>query len=100
MRGVIVADNVNLLILGRRLIDLAQKRQPFLMAMPLGAGAQHLPCQGVQCRKQGRGTMTLIVVSHGSGASWLHRQSRLRSIQRLNGTLLVNTENNGILWRR
>ena len=47
MRGVIVADNVNLLILGRRLIDLAQKRQPFLMAMPLGAGAQHLPCQGV-----------------------------------------------------
>ena len=53
MRGVIVADNVNLLILGRRLIDLAQKRQPFLMAMPLGAGAQHLPCQGVQCRKQG-----------------------------------------------
>ena len=73
MRGVIVADNVNLLILGRRLIDLAQKRQPFLMAMPLGAGAQHLPCQSVQCRKQGRGTMTLIIMRHGRRSAFFHR---------------------------
>jgi len=37
-----VAGNVFILRCG--LIDLAQKHQPFLMTMPLGAGSQYFSC--------------------------------------------------------
>ena len=73
MRGVVVTDNVNLFILGRRLIYLAKKVQPFLMAMPLGAGTQHFPCQGIQCSKLGRGAITLIVMCHCRRPAFFHR---------------------------
>jgi len=47
MRSVVIADNVNLFILGHRLVDLLEKQQPFFMAMPLGAGSQYFSCRSV-----------------------------------------------------
>jgi hypothetical protein len=41
-RGVVVADQVNVFIRWRALVDKAQKSQPLSMAMALGALAKYL----------------------------------------------------------
>jgi hypothetical protein len=43
--------------------------------------------------------MTLVVVGHGAGAAPLHRQSRLRAVERLNLALLIDREHHGMIGR-
>jgi len=99
VRCIVITHNVNVFVLRRGLINLAQKFQPFLMTMPLGAGTQYLSGKGVQCSKQRRGAIALVVMRHCCRLALFYRQARLRSMQCLYLTLFITTEYNGILWR-
>lgn len=60
MRRIIITNNVNVLILWRRLVNLAQEGQPFLMTIPLSERARDFSCQRVQRREQGRYAIALV----------------------------------------
>ena len=62
------------------------------MATTLHALADGLAFQHIERRKQRRNAVTLVVVSHGAGASLLHRQPRLGAVQRL------DLASHGDLW--
>jgi len=52
VRGIVVADDVDLLLRIDRLIDQAQKLEPLVMTMPLLAQTVDLAGSGVECSKQ------------------------------------------------
>jgi hypothetical protein len=62
MRGIVIADQVDMLFLGDGLVDQAEKLQPLLMPVSLLAEAEDLAVQGVQSRKQRRRAVTFIVM--------------------------------------
>jgi hypothetical protein len=48
MRGVVIADQVQLSVGGDGVVDQAEKLEPFLMAMPLLAQAKDFIVGGIQ----------------------------------------------------
>lgn len=66
------------------------------MAMALHAPADHLALQHVESCKEGSGSVPLVIVGHGAGAAFLHGQSRLGAIQRLDLALLVDRQDHGL----
>ncbi len=94
---IVVSDQMQLLVLGRVAIDLAQEAQPLLVTMSRLALANDTPIERVHRGKQRRHTMTLVVVGHRLSATSLQWQTRLRPIQRLDLGLLVATEDQGVL---
>src|SRR5215207_8451664 len=69
------------------------------MSMPWHAGADHRSVQCVECRKQRRCPVTLVVVSHGATAARHEWKPWLCSVQRLDLALLVYREHQGVLRR-
>jgi hypothetical protein len=43
--------------------------------------------------------VSLVVVGHGSGATFLQRQAGLGAVKRLDLALFVERQNNGVSWR-
>ena len=68
---VVVADDMNLLILGHGIVDLTQELQPFLMAVSLLALAIHLAIGDVQRGEQGGCAVALVVGRHGCATAGL-----------------------------
>ena len=69
------------------------------MTMALLAHSDHGAIQRIQCGKQRRRTVALIVVRHRGAASLLQRQARLSSIQGLNLAFFIYTQNDRMLGR-
>ena len=69
------------------------------MGMSWPTLANHFSRQGIQGCKYGAGTMPFIVMRHRAASPGLHWQARLRPIQRLNRTLLIDAEHHRLLWR-
>ena len=84
VRGVIVADHMDLPLRSGVGFDQIKKTDPLLMPMPLQAGADHFSGGNVQRRKQRGRPVALVVVGQGRGASLLEGQSWLGAIQCLN----------------
>src|SRR6185312_15148800 len=82
--GIVVTDQMQGFVFGRFPINLAQKRQPLAVPMMWLTAGNDFAVQNIQCSKQRGGAVTLIIMSHGCGASSLQGQSWLRTIQRLN----------------
>jgi len=55
------------------------------------------PLEGVERGKQGRRTIPLVVMGHGSAAPLLDRQAGLGPVQGLNLALLVGAQNDSVL---
>lgn len=96
---IVVGDQMQLLSGGSAAVQNPQKAEPFLMTVPLRAHADHLAVERVQRGKQRRRTVALVVVRHRSGPAALQWQARLRSVERLNLTLLIAAQHNGMLGR-
>src|SRR5436305_10090235 len=90
---------MDLLAVGCDFVDHPEKLQPFLVAVSIVAHANDSPIEGIHGRKQGRGSVSLVVVGHGSAAALLDWQSGLCSVQRLDLALLVCTKYDGMLRR-
>ena len=59
----------------------------------------HAAIQRVERREQRCRSVALVVVGDGAGAPALHRQPRLRAIQRLDLTLFVTAERQSVFGR-
>jgi len=80
-------------------IDRPQELEKLGVAMAGQALADHRPAQHVERGEQGGGAVALVVVGHRARAALLHRERRLRAIQRLDLALLVHAQNDRVLGR-
>jgi hypothetical protein len=99
VRGIVIADQVDMFFLGDGLIDQAEKLEPLLMPVSLLAEAEDLAVKGVQSRKQGRRAVTFIVMRHRLAAPLLQWQPGLGSVQGLYLALLIDAQNQRMLRR-
>ena len=79
--------------------DLAQKGDEVLRPMLGLTSGDHLAGRHVERREQIQGAMAHVVVSPSLGLADVHRQDRLRALQRLDLRLLVHREDHGIRRR-
>src|SRR5215475_14041094 len=94
VRGIVVDDRVDRLSLEN--IDLIEEADEFLMPMALHVAADNGAVEDIERGEQRGGAVALVVVRHRSGATWLHRQSRLGVIERLDLALLIDREDDGM----
>jgi len=80
-------------------VDLLEKTDEFLVPVPRHAIANHFSIQHAKGRKQRRRSMTDIIMRHRAAAAFLHRQPRLRSVERLDLAFFVDTQNQGFFRR-
>ena len=65
VRGVVVTDQMQLLVLWCLTVDLAQEAQPLSMSMTGFAARDHCAIEGAQGSEQRGGAVALIVMRHG-----------------------------------
>ena len=58
-----------------------------------------LPCSKSSVGEKSRCPISLVVVRHGAATSLFQRQAGLGAIQRLNLTLLIDTQDDRLVWR-
>ena len=97
--GVVVDDQVEIEALRRLAVDLVQEADERLMAMLLHALADDRAVEHVERREKSGGAVALVVVGHGAGPAFLHRQARLGAVERLDLGLLVHRQHDGVLRR-
>ena len=96
---VVVANQMNIPILGNSAFDLVEKFQPFLMSMLLFTTSDQASVQYIERGKKRAGAMSLVVVGHRLPAPLLERQARLSAIQGLHLALLVARKDQGMFGR-
>ena len=89
---VVVADRMHVEVLGYGPVDLFQETDEFLGAVAWQTLADDLAGLHIECREQCRRAIALVVVRHRLSTALLHRQARLRTIERLNLAFLVDAE--------
>src|SRR5260370_24572673 len=77
VRGIVVDDRVDRLSLGNVRVDLIEEADEFLMPVALHVAADNCAVEDLERGEHRGGAVALVVVRHRSGATWLHRQSRL-----------------------
>src|ERR1700686_118523 len=94
--GIVIEDDVDGLLHWNRFLDGIEEADELLMAMALHAPADHLTFEHVEGSKERGGTVTPVVMGHGSGAALLHRQAWLGTVERLDLALLIDGQNHGM----
>ena len=89
---VVIEDHVDIETLGCFPVYGAQELKELGVPVPGIAGADDLPFQNIECGKETGGAVSLVVVGHCPTAPFLHRESRLRSVQRLHLRFFIYTE--------
>ena len=96
---VVVDDGVDRL-LGRHLrFDGIEEADELLVPVSLHVAADDGAVKDVEGGEQRGCAVAFVVVGHRSGAAWLHRQTRLGAVERLDLALLIDRENDGMGWR-
>jgi|GEM_PF-2085646 len=80
-------------------VDSFEKLQKFLMAMSFHTLPDNLAFQNIQCGKQCRGAVALVIMRHRARPAFLHRQSGLRAVKRLYLCLFVKAEHQSVFRR-
>lgn len=99
VRGVVVDDAMNVQLSRHGLVDLAQERQEFLMAMTRLASGQYRAVEHIQGREQRGRAVAFVVVRDAFDVAQAHGQHRLRALQRLALTLLIHAQHQCVLGR-
>ena len=76
VRRVVITDQMQILVLGRLAVNLAQETEPFDMAVTLGVTGNH-PIQRDHRREQHSRAVAFVVVGHRFPPSLLERQTGL-----------------------
>ena len=84
---LVVADQMQRLVLRGLPIDLTQEREPLDMPMTLLATRDDGTVKRIHRREQSRGSVALVIVRHGAGLARLHRQAGLGAIRHLQNSL-------------
>ena len=100
MRGVVVHHQVDFRLgaLLDRLIDVLEEPQEFLMSMTLVATPDYFAGPGIQGGEQRCSAVSGVVVCVAFYLPRFHRQKRLGPVQRLHLALLVDAQDNRVLW--
>ena len=99
VRRVVIDDRVDRHVRRRFRVEQVQELTKFLMTMARQARADDGAFEDIQRGKQGGRAVPFVVVGHRAGPAGLHRQARLRPLQRLDLALFVDTEDQGLLRR-
>ena len=99
VRGIVVADEVQLLVLGRFAVNAAQEREPLLVTVTLLTTANERSVQRIECREQRRRAMALVVMGHARRAPFLQRQTRLGAVESLDLAFFVTAQHQSVFGR-
>jgi len=88
--GIVVENGVDRLAGGHLRLDGVEEADELLVAVPLHVLADHGAIEDIECGKQRRRAMALVVVGQRGAASLLHRQAGLRAVERLDLRLLIH----------
>ena len=99
VRRVVVQNDMHRQAFRDLLVDLGEELDELLVPVPRHAGSGDMAGQDIQCGKQGRGAVPLVVVGHRPGPALDHRQRRLRAVQGLHRGLLVHAQHDRVLRR-
>src|SRR3546814_4819214 len=88
--GVVVDDQMQVLVLGGLAVDGLEEPQPLLMSVELIGHRQYLAGKHVQCGKQGGHAIALVIVGHRLVASAFERKARLGAVECLNLGLFID----------
>ena len=99
MSGVVVNDQVQVILGDCFPINRFQKFDPLLMTMALLALRDERAVHHTQRREQRRCTMALVIVCHGPQSAREHGQTFLCSIEGLDLTFLIHAQNHRPLGR-
>ncbi len=99
MSGVIIADDMDLLVGRRRFRNQIEKSNPFLMAVLWHAGSHDAAIGRIHRRKERGGPVAFIVVSECFATSSLERESGLSAVQSLDLALFIAGEHDGVFGR-
>ena len=96
MGGVIVEDDVDGFV-GRDLsVDHVEEADELLVPVTLHITSDHGSVENVQSCEERRGSVTLVIVDHGSQTSFFHRQARLGAVKCLYLAFLIDGQNDGM----
>ena len=97
MGGVIIADDVYLLV-GRCCFDnQVEKADPFLVPVLFHAGSKDAAVGSIHCSEERGGSVAFVIVSQRFATSFLEREPWVSAIQGLDLALLIYREHNGLL---
>lgn len=102
VRRIIVGDGMNIEIGRCATVDRFEKLQKFLVAVPFHALPDNLAFQNIQRGKRGkqcRGAVAFVIMRHGSGTAFFHRQSGLGTVKRLYLCLFIEAEHQSMFRR-
>src|SRR6266700_4236088 len=97
VRAVVVHDDMNVEIGGHVALDLVKELAELRRAVPRHAFSDNGSGLYVECREQRCRSVPLVVVRAPLDLTGLHRQQRLRAVERLHLGFLVDTQHNGTL---
>ncbi|MDT4862971.1 hypothetical protein FQZ97_976560 [compost metagenome] len=98
--GVVVQDDVNRLVLGQLSFNRVEEADELLMPVTLHVAADDGAVENIQGREKCRGAVALVIMGHRAGTTLLHGKTRLRPIQRLDLTFLIDGKDNRMGRRR
>jgi len=90
--GIVIEDRVNELAGRHGGLDAVEETDEFLVAMARHALADHRAVEDIQRSEQRGRAVPDIIVGHRPGPTFLHRQTRLGAVERLNLRLLVDRQ--------
>ena len=94
--SVIVEHDVNQLACRDLSFDGIEELNELLMPVALFILADDRAVQNVECSEQRGCAVALIVTRHCPDTTWLHRQTGLGAIERLDLSILVDGQNDGV----
>jgi hypothetical protein len=94
--GIVIQDDMDLLIFGHSGIDLVQKVAKFHRAVSAIALGEHVTGGHLQSREERRRAMAHVIMSAPLNLPRAHGQERLAALKGLNLTLLVDAEHHRV----
>src|SRR6266480_3184340 len=99
MSGIVVQNKVNIKLVGNCLVDPIEEFAKLKRTMASIKLADDLACFGIQCSKQRCGAIARVIMRSALSLPGTHRKDRLGPVQRLDLRLLVDTQNQSLVWR-
>ena len=97
--GVIVDDKMHVEILGHTGIDVSQEGEELLMSVARLALGDDFTIGDIECRKQGGGAVTDVVVGDAFDVAQSHGQHRLCPVEGLDLAFLIHAQHHGVVGR-
>ena len=99
MSGVIVADDVDLLVGRCRFDNQVEEAYPFLMPVLFHAGSKDTAVSRIHRGEERGGSVAFVIVGQRFATSFLERKPRLSAIQGLDLALFIAGQHDGVFRR-